>query len=760
MNINVKNIEQLLMKTNESAHEAEEFVDCKGDSKVTGGEWIKQEDIPKLEKIGQPVYMDDENVLLYPVSHDLIIGSTGSGKTSVLYDNYIDFYSKLDKKIRPSMLILDLKGDMYLRHANKLKKKGYKTCVIDMRNAFFSASYNPLATIFDCYAESCEIERLVENDKITETYRGVTYETRAQAVEMAIARYFELRDTVERLITEIAEIFITNSDPKNMSWTEGARNCLKAILYTMLRDSENPILQMTKEKYTIKNVCKLSFTTDDSYEHIINWLRRASDINVVAGALGSCYDIKAQVTRDGYISSLNAELNKYSSLSISAITAKSDVLISDIANSNEDYAIFLITDSRVKTTNNIAMMFINDLINSLMEKADKNPSRALDKDFIILADEMGNLPQVPNMSNKISSLRSRKIWLQMAVQSLEQLDLVYGTNISATIVDNCDVHMFLGCNNDLSKERFAKSMGEMEGLIMSAGIGSGGAANLSVSTQSIPVVRKSDLSKLQLGEFYVRSRVSTNLKSSMKPYFLRTDTEKDYAENKLKYNGFDPDANIYDLKETNALEGVTPEEDSYSRSKVTPKKQSKKSLVYYLNKLKDGENKKIEVEDEEVTNTEYISAIEKEIPPFSVDSFLSGTGRNIASRLNENIVANVKNRSERKDKMQKLKKENLFPSHIQLVLFGSYDLDSSQNTDESWKIYFKRDLLYDYQLNQNKGKETAINELQRRKEVIEKSKCFSPFVADLYTQVIQCLRNMGEKEYKRYLNKLNNKAIH
>ena len=139
MNLSLKNIEQLLLDSNEKAHENSKCIECESNSQVKRGKWIKQSEISSLDELGQPVYMDDENILLYPMSHNLIIGSTGSGKTTVFYDNCIDFYSKVNKEKRPSLFIVDLKGDMYMRHTLNLERAGYKVRVIDMRNPFFSA---------------------------------------------------------------------------------------------------------------------------------------------------------------------------------------------------------------------------------------------------------------------------------------------------------------------------------------------------------------------------------------------------------------------------------------------------------------------------------------------------------------------------------------------------------------------------------------------------------------------------------------------
>ncbi len=756
MNLSLKNIEQLLLDSNEKAHEASKCIECKQNSEVKGGKWIKQSDIPNLDELGQPVYMDDESVLLYPQSHDLIIGSTGSGKTTVLYDNCIDFYSKVKKDKRPSFLALDLKGDLYTRHTKKLEEAGYKVRIIDMRNPFFSASYNPLSTIFDYHAECCEIEKAIENKTIGKSYRGVTYGSVAQANSIALARYFELKDQIDRYVNELAEIIVVNTDPKNLSWTEGGRSCLKAILYTMLRDYEDKDLGMTKEKFTLDNVSRISFTTDDGYDYIIKWLRRADDINVVSGALGACYDIKAQVTRDGYTSSLNAELNKYSSVSIAALTAKSDVLVSEIAESKEDYAIFLITDSRAQITNNIAMMFMNDLINTLSEKADKNPSHCLDKDFIILADEMGNLPQVPGMSNKISTLRSRKIWLQMSVQSLEQLDQVYGEKVAATILDNCDIHMFLGCNNDLSKQRFAKSMGEKEGLVMSAGIGDSGVASMSVHTQSIPVVRRSDLDELNLGEFYVRSRVSSNLKSSMKPFFLRTDVVRSEKLYELEYNGFDPDANRYYIKETLEMEGLNDDDGYFSKPKRSVRK--KNSIVENYKKItcqEKKETKKIDYDELVVDGEEFITDIEKEVPPRNFLNRMFSDSSKISAQIYFDMKSNVKKAEILENKVINTIALGVLPIKIQRYLTDTESKGTTtQGKPEQWIPFFKRELLFDIRLKHQDGKEAVVNELERRISELTELNCFCPEFIQAYRDVQSCIQRMTDLEFAKYRNKL------
>lgn len=521
----VKGIEQLLLSGNRRLHEAATCVDCQGGTAVRGGRWIKKKDVSRLKEIGQPVYMDEENILLYPLSHDMIIGSTGSGKTTVLYDNWINFYADLPKKIRPSFLVFDLKGDMYARHGRELEKKGYRLKVFNAREAFFSVKYNPLTVIYDAYRESVELEKALAEDTVDIRFRGRCYASVEEARAMAKALMYEKKDAVDRYVSEMAEMIVVNTDPKNLSWTEGARNCLKAILYSMLRETDGGGLD--RDTFNMSSLCDAAFCTTSDYYCLIQWLKKNRDIPVVAGALSSCYELKAQITRDGYVSSLNSELNKYTSFAVSTLTSRPEIDFREITESGEDYAIFLVTDDRRQVTNNLAMMMLNDLITSLSEHADKQPTHALSKDFMVFADELANLPKLPGMSHKISTLRSRRIWLQMAIQSVEQLSDVYNEKVAATILDNCDLHLFLGCNNDETKNYFCRSMGQTIGIRRSAAMGATGVASISETTENVPVVRKSDLDGLALGEFFVRSRTCDNARSRMIPYFRRTDVSRE-----------------------------------------------------------------------------------------------------------------------------------------------------------------------------------------------------------------------------------------
>lgn len=562
MDIN-RSIAKTLIKENGQYHEASKCTDCKPNTKVRRGVWLAENKLKNAEKIGIPVYYDEKNVLMLPFSHALVTGSSGTGKTEVIYKNLLKLLGDLPPELLPSMMITDLKGDLSQDIYGYLIHKGYRVIVLDMRNSYGSARYNFLSQIYDDYHEALQIQQALREKKIRREFDGVTYRSIEVARAAAKAKRLELLDFVDQSIAEVAHIIITVNDPKDKTWVDGARTMLKAIIWTMLRDSERSESQMTRETFTIANVCRIAFSTGDDCEEIVEWMERAKDILCVQNAITSNYQLKAKVTRDGYVSSLNTPLGEYTSNAIGSITATSDEIdLRKIAKSDQPYAVFVITDDRRKTTNNICMMFMNNLINELVEAADRSPGHALKRDFIILADEFANMPPMPNLSHKITTLRSRKIWMIMAIQSIQQLEMVYGRETSEIIQDNCDLHLFIGCNNDTTKEAFARSMGKTIGVKTSFHLSNDGSLSVAKSTEDVPVIRKSDLDELQLGEFYVRSRQCQNFKSYMTPYFMQPNIDQWRIETKMDFREFDPNANKYDIFEVLKKENAG---DSYHR---------------------------------------------------------------------------------------------------------------------------------------------------------------------------------------------------
>lgn len=561
--MNVEKItETTLINANKDYHESYACPTCENGSKIKNAIWTSRENMKELTCAGLAQYYKDENVMMIPYSHALVMGSTGTGKTEVFYKNQLKLFAELPDDVKPSVEITDVKGEMYDWAAPYLEAHGYETRVFDMRRAYRTARYNFLTIIYDEYEAAEKIRKALEKNTVGCTFDGEKYDS-VEAARMAAEAKMSIHlDNAERYITEIAYIIVPfQPEAKELTWSDGARTMLKAILWTMLKRSGDKKNRVTRNKFTIANVCRVAFSTGDECETIISWLSKAEDILCVKNAISGNYNIRAKVTRDGFISTLNTALSNYSSRAIGALTQTSDELnLKTIANGKKPYAIFVITDDRQKTTNDICLLFINNLINELINEADKSPTHALSRDFVILADEFANMPPLPNVTNKITTLRSRRIWMVMAIQSIQQLDAAYGKGESEIIQDNCDTHIFLGCNNDETKVKFANAMGTRIGVKTSISISNDGAVSISKITENVPVVRKSDMDNLELGEFYVRSRTSKNFKTYMTPHFRQTESQRLKPE-EPPFRSYDPSKDVYDIFKV--VEDETPKSKPY-----------------------------------------------------------------------------------------------------------------------------------------------------------------------------------------------------
>ncbi|MBF0780592.1 MULTISPECIES: VirD4-like conjugal transfer protein, CD1115 family [unclassified Granulicatella] len=65
----------------------------------------------------------------------------------------------------------------------------------------------------------------------------------------------------------------------------------------------------------------------------------------------------------------------------------------------------------------------------------------------IFADEFAQIGKIPHLSKYLAVIRNREISMKMILQSLHQLDVVYGKDEAKVILDTCDTLLYLGSNN-------------------------------------------------------------------------------------------------------------------------------------------------------------------------------------------------------------------------------------------------------------------------------------------------------------------------
>ena len=79
--------------------------------------------------------------------HNLVIGSTASGKTESIVQPMVKTLAKAGE----SMIITDPKGEIYERNANELREKGYNIVLLNFRNPQNGNCWNPLTLPYSLY---------------------------------------------------------------------------------------------------------------------------------------------------------------------------------------------------------------------------------------------------------------------------------------------------------------------------------------------------------------------------------------------------------------------------------------------------------------------------------------------------------------------------------------------------------------------------------------------------------------------------------
>lgn len=129
-------------------------------------------ELSEKEIVGIPIKIQQEKEKLYvnfaPNAHTLIIGTTGSGKTTTFINPTVQVLSR--SKSKPSMLLSDPKGELYALHAKSLRDKGYEVKVLDLRNPFNSIKWNPLERPFLMYQRMLHLEDEITVDEEHGTY--------------------------------------------------------------------------------------------------------------------------------------------------------------------------------------------------------------------------------------------------------------------------------------------------------------------------------------------------------------------------------------------------------------------------------------------------------------------------------------------------------------------------------------------------------------------------------------------------------------
>ena len=459
---------------------------------------VSYDDLPNLDIEGIPIIAEegkkDYKITFAKPAHTLIIGTTGSGKTTTFINPTVQILA--NTKGKPSMLISDPKGELYALHAKSLIKRGYDVKVLDLRNPYCSIRWNPLEKPYEMYQEMLSLEdKVVVNEE--EGYYvfedKIYYDVNEKNAAVQVRKQ-AIFDEVYEDLNDICSVLCPVKSKNEPIWESGAKNFILAITLAMLEDSEKPELGMTKEKFNFYNVMKIATNTQNDCEDLIEYFAGRSPISKSVSLSKQVLDASDK-TRGSYLSTIFDKLSLFSDMSICSLTSANEIDLGEIA--TKPTALFLQIPDEKETRHTLAGMVILQTYKALVAKANTYPDLSLPRSVYLLLDEFGNLPQIHKLEQMITVGRSRKIWLALVVQSYAQLAKVYDDKSADIIKSNCNIQLFIGTTDLKTIDEFSKKCGNYSIIQKNVSFSSSNSGvGSSISVKERPLIYPTELQQL------------------------------------------------------------------------------------------------------------------------------------------------------------------------------------------------------------------------------------------------------------------------
>lgn len=498
-----------------------------------------------LNKVGVPIRAEmvgnDIQVNMYNKDfHCLVIGTTGAGKTTQFINPTVQIYSETNAK--PSLVITDPKGEIYDLHSGKLKKRGYKLMVFDLKEPFKSTCWNPMTRPFETHHRALNLEKEVKVhhgghpskyglSHGNEDFRGEWYEFEGMALASKEAMRSQIENVRQQLKNEAFEdlkdisIVLCPIEGKDPIWERGARDLILGVMVGMLEDSENPELGMTKDKFNFFNLAKICNLKDNDYNPIkslTEYFQGRGQLSI-ATQLANQVVTNADKTAKSYMGVVTDRMGLFADTGVCFATSKNEMDFSRF--DLEPTALFIKIPDEKTTRHAIATMFISQLYKILVATANSRGG-ALKKPVYFLLDEFANMPKIEDFKTIITVARSRRIFFTLIVQSYSQLTIQYGEEVGNIVKDNCNIHIYIASNDQGTKEEFSKRCGNISVETESTTISKGKeddskSKTTSVSVESRPLIYPEELGSLK-DEFIVSVLKENPMKTKFTPSYKAT----------------------------------------------------------------------------------------------------------------------------------------------------------------------------------------------------------------------------------------------
>ena len=430
---------------------------------------------------GKEVYVDNGE------THNLIIGSTGSGKTETIVKPMVRLLARNSE----SMIITDPKGEIYKQTCSMLKEKGYNIILLNFREPEHGNCWNPLEMPYNYFHNGNKDKAL------------------------------ELLDDVALNILKDPN---SKADP---FWEDSAADYFSGLTLGLFMDAKpkevnissvNYMSAVGEERFGPKTYLQDYFTAkgEDSNAYIL----ASNTINAPTDTKGSI------------LSTFRQKIRIFSSRdSLAEMLSHSDFDMKSIG--REKTAVFMTIHDEKKTYHGLLTIFLKQCYETLIDVAQENGGKLNYRTNFIL-DEFANMPPLKDVDSMVSAARSRRIRFTFIIQNFSQLNSVYTKEVADTIKGNCGNLVYLMSTEITALEEISKLCGEVK-------------AKEKDKSATRPLISVTDLQKMKMFETLLIRQRGNPFKTTLVPDF-KMDWGKVYPESEYPTRGRN-NVELFDVKE-------------------------------------------------------------------------------------------------------------------------------------------------------------------------------------------------------------------
>ena len=457
--------------------------------KSTGIVVIKPTD-DNIEKGGIPLYNNGKELWIDTGGyHNMIIGSTGSGKSQSISFPFINVMAKAGE----SMIVTDPKGELYEGTAEELKKRGYNIILLNFRDPQKGNCWNPFSIPYKLYQQG-------NKDK---------------AIEL-------LEDLAKNILYD------ENNKSNDPFWENTSADYFTGLAFSLFQDAKEDEVNINSINY----MATVGENKIGNTNYIKEYFSSKSKTSTESIKVNSTITAPSE-TKGSILSVFNQKIQLFSSReTLSEMLAHNDFDMEDIG--RKKTAVFIVIQDEKKTYHSLVTIFLKQCYETLVRVAQENPGGKLKYRTNFLLDEFANMPPLSDVDAMVSAARSRNIKLSFIIQNFSQLNDVYGKEKAETIRGNCGNTIYLLSTELAALEEISKMCGEVK-------------SKKDDKTDSRPLVTVTDLQNFKEEEALIlRSRMRPFRTKLKFDYKIEWGMSKEKAEYPMREQ---QPVNVFDLKD-------------------------------------------------------------------------------------------------------------------------------------------------------------------------------------------------------------------